>query len=105
MEALRDLVQLAERKEAEPKPLPAPEPPARIRKRLTEGEVRARKAHRVTRQAEDAAAVQRARLNSALKFKDSLESLPIDEDERMRLFQDFCDQISTEEAGNGKKLD
>jgi hypothetical protein len=104
MEALLDLVQLAERKEAEPKPaLPVPEPPARTR--LNEEQIRALKAHRKTRQARDAAAEQQALLDSALEFRQSLERYPIDEDEKMREYQDYCDRISSEEAGSGKKLD
>jgi hypothetical protein len=109
MEAIVELFQLAERKEAEtPKQgaLPAPQTPSRPRQRLSEEEVRARKAYRKLRQARDTAAEKLAVLDSVLEFQESLEKYQLDEDEKTRVFQEYYDEITVEEAGNGggKKL-
>jgi hypothetical protein len=107
MEAVVELFQLAERKEAEtPKagiPLALPQATSRPRRKLSEEQIRAGKAYRKLRQARDKAAEKLAVLDSVLEFQDALEKYPLDDDEKMRLSQDYVDEISVEEGGNGTK--
>ncbi len=99
LEAQVELVKLAERKEAERSSRPP------IRTKPSETQIRGRKVYRKRRLARDVGAERRAILESAIEFRNSLEDYPLDEDEKERIFQDYYDEISSEEVGSGKKLE